>query len=268
MIVSGSTGTRCAVRGGRVQQFQRVDDRVPGDHDRVAGDAFGRERRGGTGGRGQVQRGNPRDHPTVGLLGEGSFQIAAAQPGFDIDDRHVREEPGECTGERGGRVTLDDHHVGSAASHLGGERVDEDAVQRRQITVVGPRVAAPVGDDPERREHLVDDGTVLTGGDHDRSPARIGTQCADDRREFDRLGSRADDDHRPRRTVMTVHRGAPGAPTRAVAVAPATVTSSVTTPGPGGPGPAGSSDSRVVLVHPPCPSTIRPTARHTAAYQK
>ena len=54
------------------------------------GSAFGAQRVGGGLGRRQVQRRDPGHQLPVALLGERRGEVAGAQPGFEVHDRHLR----------------------------------------------------------------------------------------------------------------------------------------------------------------------------------
>lgn len=173
--------------------LQGVHDGVAGDHDRRFRNAFADEVRRVAGCRGEVQRGDLCDQPTVGLLRERCRGVTAAQTGLDVDDRHLRLEAGDRAGKRRGGVAV--HQYGIDV----GERIGlldackdamGDATQglpRRHHTEFDVRA------DPELGQGLGQHFAVLTGRDDDRLEPGVVVQTPDEWRHLDSLRARPED---------------------------------------------------------------------------
>ncbi|MEO8547615.1 MAG: hypothetical protein ABI422_04535 [Sphingomicrobium sp.] len=121
---------------------QRVDAGVAGDEHRAA-DAFLHEILGGERRRREQQVGAGVDRGAIFLLGPRHGHVVAAQPGFDMGDRHSRCEAGQRAAERARGVALDDNQVGSAG--------EQGANRRGDALDVGMRVLVAGAAQPRRR---------------------------------------------------------------------------------------------------------------------
>ena len=188
-----------AFRGRRDRQTpQGVDHRVAHHVDPLRGRPLGEQRLAGPAGGGEESGGQQVDHPPVGLLGEGTPEIARAQAGLDVPHPDAAMEGGEGGAHGGRSVPLDQQPVGAALGQdlvQGGQGARGQAVQG----LVGAHQAeVEVGDEPEELLHLVQHLPVLAGGaDGHLEAVRTPSQRRDDRGHLDRLGAGAVDRQDP-----------------------------------------------------------------------
>ncbi len=170
---------------------QCVDDGVAGDGDVAVGHALADQVRGRCRGRREVPAGQPRRQAAVHFFRIGAVDIARAQSGLDVADRHLVVERRERGREGGGGVALHEHCVRTDPLHQRSEprqRPDGDVGQGlarlHDVEVV-------VGRDLEDLEDLVEHLAMLRGhGDDGLEAVPLG-EFRHDRRHLDRLGPRS-----------------------------------------------------------------------------
>ena len=173
---------------------QRVDHGVPGHVDGAGIDALAHQRLGRRPGGREVLIRDRRDDPPVDLLGPGLEDIAGAQPGLHMTDRHLVIVGGERARHRRRRIALDHHAIRPL--------VTDHVVQSRQRARSQPiqglpmphQIEVDVGNDACDLQHLIQQAAVLGGGAGADADTGRRVQRADDGKELEGFGTRPEDD--------------------------------------------------------------------------
>lgn len=91
--------------------MHRVDHRVSRQHDVGLGDALGAQQVDVVLGRRKMIGGELRDQPTVHLFRKRAERICRTQPGFHMPHRDATMEGGKASGQRRGRIALDQYEI-------------------------------------------------------------------------------------------------------------------------------------------------------------
>ena len=127
--------------------------------------------------------------------------IAGPQAGFDVPRRDSLEKGGEGSGERGHRVALDEHDVGTGALEHARKLLQHAGRHACRRLPRDHEVEIVVGLEAEDVEHLVEHRPVLRGyTDQTLEAGGVGEKGTYDRGHLDRLRPGAEDaddtDHR------------------------------------------------------------------------
>ncbi|GAA3040953.1 hypothetical protein GCM10010448_24440 [Streptomyces glomeratus] len=194
-VVKVGEGRVPVVRRAPDRPAQGVDDRVPGDDDRRRGDTVVQQVVPCVSGGRQVEGRELRREPAVDLLGEGRVPVAGAQSRFEVHHGHPAVEGGQCPGERGRGVPLDEHRVRPFPPEQGAQPVEDAHGDVGEGLALAEDVEVVVGTDAEQRVHLVEQTAVLGGHRHGRPEERGPVERLDDGGHFDGLWSCSIDDH-------------------------------------------------------------------------
>ena len=199
-------------RVGEMQQ--RIDHRVAGDEDAARVLALGDQVVAGFGRRGKVPARNVADDEPVELLGEGTVDIVAAQPGFDVGHGDLLVEGGQRRGHRGRGVALHHDDVGPRSlEHLLHPR-EHSRGDVEQRLAGGHHIEVVVDAHPGQRDDLVDHFAMLRSDANLGDKARMPHGRAGHRKAFEGFRPRAEHDQEtlrtgPRRWGDEVHRDNP-----------------------------------------------------------
>lgn len=146
--------------------------------------------------RGEVVLAHDVDRLAVELLGPWAVDVVRAQARLDVAHGDLQVEAGQCSGEAGRGVAVDQDHVGPLVleDRLELEQHVACHVEQRLARLHDRQVV--VWGHAEDAQHLVEHLAVLTGHSHDGLeliPARL--QLVDERAHLDSLRSGAEDEH-------------------------------------------------------------------------
>jgi hypothetical protein len=191
-------------------ELQGIDDRIACDENAGFGNAFGEQ--GGSVSRGgcEVVRHDLGNEAAVHLLRKRAERVAGTQACLDVADRNAMVKSRKRSREGGSGVTLDQDECGSFAldNRFETRHYSRADLVRRLVGLHYLEILIQL--DAEEIEEGVEQAGVLAGADDESVQVGAGFQSAEDWREFNDLGARAEDAENPRPGSTGLAQGAAG----------------------------------------------------------